>query len=271
MSDIELVVKCYRALLSQIAPLVYNGFAPPASDEDIEILKQLPIDIPNELIELYRISNGEKEVRVIYESETKSPKVLKLFPINDIKKEKKIAAGCVLGGWRFLTINEIVNYKYDASTIADWVDYEYKESFSVYPPNTINLFSFKYRIPFASNNAGSFMGIDLNPAKEGCMNQIICYGRDFEIEYVVAKSLKDFFILMIEAIERGHFFTAENCKKTKNRKKIDWFSIGKTDSDTSILKCVYPNKKIIQYHSEKLRQDEKVPPQYKQHFQDKSN
>jgi cell wall assembly regulator SMI1 len=269
MSDIELVFKCYKTLLLHIAPLVYNSFATGATDEDIAILRQLPVDIPSEMIELYRISNGEIQEKRFYESTQKNINQLKLFPVQEMVKEKIYACGAVLGGWRFLTINEIVSYRYSPLDSSDWANYEYKDNFSVYPPDTINLFSYKHRIPFASNNSGSYLGIDLNPAENGCMNQIICYGRDFEIEYVVATSLKDFFILMIDEIGKGNFYTANNHQRTINPKKIDWFSIGKIDSDIEILKCVYPNKEIIRYAFQKIQQDEKIPLQYKKLFKEK--
>ncbi|NPC91257.1 hypothetical protein HOO54_03060 [Bacillus sp. WMMC1349] len=64
-------------------------------------------------------------------------------------------------------------------------------------------------IPISSDGSGNHIGIDLDPDKEGKVGQVINFGADEEVKYVIAYQLKDFLIHITNTLKEA--FLLEGC------------------------------------------------------------
>lgn len=73
------------------------------------------------------------------------------------------------------------------------------------PPGAIKaLYANRYWIPFAYDYGGNHLGVDLDPAGQGTVGQVINFGRDEEEKFVVASSLETFIEWLVDQFETGN-------------------------------------------------------------------
>lgn len=60
-------------------------------------------------------------------------------------------------------------------------------------------------IPLTSDSAGNHIGIDLAPDRNGTIGQVIIFGRDENIKYVIANSWRAFLNHVASELESGNF------------------------------------------------------------------
>lgn len=144
-----------------------------------EAEKAVGIEFPNALREMYLWADGEKEY---------GPGLFFGLPFLSLEEMKGEARK-----W-----HEVA--KDDMSEI---------DSFSI-PVNHIQeTYIDKKWIPISIDYGGNNIGIDMNPAINGKIGQVINFGRDEEMKYVFAYTLEDFIDMIIEVLQQGNFVIEE--------------------------------------------------------------
>ncbi|SCU86724.1 LAFA_0E02652g1_1 [Lachancea sp. 'fantastica'] len=77
---------------------------------------------------------------------------------------------------------------------------------SVPPGATQPLYASPGWIPLVTDNAGNHIAVDLAPGPKGHYGQIILFGREFDIKYVVAKNWGDFLLSFANDLEKGNWY-----------------------------------------------------------------
>lgn len=138
-----------------------EAFRPPATEQQLqEAEAELGFALPADLRELYQVWNGEREggFGLFFG--------LPFLPLADMMAEWRIWAGLeeeyALEGGHY-------------SVPAGWIKERY-----------IN----RYWLPISKDWGGNHLGLDLDPDEQGRMGQVINFGRDEEVKYVVALSLR---------------------------------------------------------------------------------
>ncbi|NPC90740.1 hypothetical protein HOO54_03105 [Bacillus sp. WMMC1349] len=153
---------------------------PPATVKEIEeVEKEMNITFPEDLRTLYLTHNGEKE----------------------------LGPGLFFG-LSFLSLEEMVREWRTWKEIAsdEWQDEV--DAYSVPPVWIKEKYANQYWIPISSDGSGNHIGIDLDPDKEGKVGQVINFGADEEVKYVIAYQLKDFLIHITNTLKEG-FYTID--------------------------------------------------------------
>ncbi|MDA1478252.1 SMI1/KNR4 family protein [Bacillus changyiensis] len=150
---------------------------PPATVNEIEeVEKEMNITFPEDLRTLYLTHNGEKEM-----------------------------GPGLFFGLSFLSLEEMVREWRTWKEIADddWQDEV--DAYSVPPVWIKEKYANPNWIPISSDGGGNHIGIDLDPDKEGKVGQVINFGADEEVKYVIAYHLKDFLIHMTNTLKEGPY------------------------------------------------------------------
>lgn len=149
---------------------------------------------------LEEISQVEKEIGVIFPKELKE-----LYQLHNGNADEK--AGLFFG-MAFLPLEAMISEWRFSADIADEALNDEIPSYSV-PAGAIHeLYFNKKWIPLAHDYGGNYLGIDLDPDEKGTVGQVINYGRDEEVKYVIAKSIKDFLAFIMKTLEDG-FYTID--------------------------------------------------------------
>lgn len=72
-------------------------------------------------------------------------------------------------------------------------------------------------IPLVRDWGGNNLAVDLAPGPSGTWGQIILFGRDYDIKYVVAKSWAHFIALVADDLNSGRWYVDEETKELKLR------------------------------------------------------
>ena len=150
---------------------------PPATLQQIEYVEtKTGITFPDDLRKLYLTHNGEMEF---------GPGLFFGLPF--------LSLDVILAEWEVWSnfinddeLNEIDAYSVPSSHI--------KEQY-------IN----RYWIPISYDSGGNYLGIDLDPDIYGTRGQMINYGRDEEIKYVIANSITDLLTFILQTIINGPY------------------------------------------------------------------
>lgn len=160
VNTVELYQEIVEVLTGQKYISTNEGGATPSSIASLE--KDLGFELPEELSELYLLYNGEGEGGVD-----------------------------VFSDYKFLSISEI--YSAIDSLSEDQLHFSELEKFPCYPPEAIKRLPYvEYWVPFAGNSAGNYIGIDLDPGKNGVCGQVINFGTDEFFRVKIADSFKSF-------------------------------------------------------------------------------
>ncbi|CCK67848.1 Smi1p KNAG_0A01590 [Huiozyma naganishii CBS 8797] len=80
---------------------------------------------------------------------------------------------------------------------------------SVPPDAVINVYAHPAWIPLLTDNAGNHIGVDLAPGPKGHYGQVITFGRDFDVKYVVGANWGEFLLSFANDLEAGNWFLIE--------------------------------------------------------------
>lgn len=172
-----------KALLNEIIehlkdtlPNLAAFLNPPATQEELrKAEEELGFSLPAELRELYLIHNGEREG---------GPGLffgLPFLSVEEMMAEWKI--------WVGLEEEYAFMGEHD-SVPARWIKERY-----------IN----RYWLPISRDWGGNHLGIDMDPDEFGQAGQVINFGRDEEVKYVIARSVTDLLRFIRDTAKQGNF------------------------------------------------------------------
>jgi cell wall assembly regulator SMI1 len=186
-------------------PQVLDTLNSGATEEEIlELENQIKIELPSSFKELYKWHNGQK-------------------------------SGTYPGlfyGLEFLSLLEVsANWQEWAQLVDDDINKNIlSQSYS--PGKIKEIYANKKWIPFAFDWSGNYLGIDLDPGKQGTIGQIINFGRDEDVKFVFAENLESFLNWFITQLESGNYIIIseeEDAKtfSTKNPQMSHFFDYWK--------------------------------------------
>jgi cell wall assembly regulator SMI1 len=106
------------------------------------------------------------------------------------------------------------------------------------PPGFVNeIYYDPLWIPFVKDNVGNNIALDLNPGEAGTWGQVILFGRDYDIKFVVADSFSEFLSNICTALEEDHGEVDEDEDlNVYNGKVYNYFDVLKSKSITRARK-----------------------------------
>ncbi|PHR69325.1 MAG: molybdenum cofactor biosynthesis protein MoeA [Arcobacter sp.] len=163
---------------------------PPASNEEIkELSDTLGLVLPNDLICLLKIHNGQKgEAAWLFDSQ------------------------------EFLSTHGIIDAWNNWNRFSQTNTFPQKPAISDEGIKDV-LWNKKW-IPFSSNGSGDHYCIDLDPTSSGISAQIITLWHDYEERELVSLSLKDWFNDYLEQLFSGDFFYSKEYNSIVNKNEI---------------------------------------------------
>lgn len=145
-------------------PRYKDGLNSPANEADIqEIEKMASVSLPESYFSIYRECDGEKNNQVGFLFG------LSLLPLESVKDE-------------MTTMYEIIEDGLDGlddfceSKVEGFIKHDYLN---------------KKWIPIFADWGGNYIGLDFDPGPNGTIGQVINFGRDEDIKYVLASSLEN--------------------------------------------------------------------------------
>ncbi|MGE7803474.1 SMI1/KNR4 family protein [Lysinibacillus sp. NPDC096215] len=149
---------------------------PPASEEEIQkVEKEMAIKFPDDIRELYLMHNGEKE-----------------------------DGPGLFFGLPFLSLNDVLQEWYVWEQLEEEFAME-GSSYSVPAGYIKERYINRFWIPISKDFGGNNIGIDVDPDHKGQIGQVINFGRDEEVKYVIATQLSDFLEFIAETILQGNY------------------------------------------------------------------
>ena len=80
--------------------------------------------------------------------------------------------------------------------------YNFSEGLSSFPEGCIKTIDYHFGwLPMIKDHGGNFIGIDFDPDENGTKGQVIVYGRDEKLMFVLAKSWTEFLELVLKIIQ----------------------------------------------------------------------
>jgi len=163
-------------LMWEDLPQLAASLNPPATQEELRNAEEeLGFALPSELRELYLIHNGQKE---------DGPGLffgLPFLSLDDMLAEWKI--------WAELEEDYALEMEH-FSIPADWI----KE-----------LYINRYWLPISKDWGGNNLGIDLDPADKGVRGQVINFGRDEAVKYVIALRVSQLLQFIRDTAKEGNY------------------------------------------------------------------
>lgn len=81
--------------------------------------------------------------------------------------------------------------------------YNFSDGLSSFPEGCIKTIDYHFFwLPVIKDHGGNFIGIDLDPDENGTKGQVIVYGRDEKLMFVLAKSWAEFLELVLENVQK---------------------------------------------------------------------
>lgn len=200
---IEKIVIEIDQLLRGKFPELANSLNAPATDSEIAAFeKKLGHKLPVELRQLYKIHNGESDEVGLFFG-------LPFLSLEAAMREWEVWASIANEGESSLDTN-----------ISSVPDNHIKENYAN-----------KNYIPFIEDFGGNNIGIDLDPGAKGMKGQVINFGRDEEMRFVVAENLSDFLTFVLENLKSNNYTIIRNeedirwyLKEPKNEHFLDVLS-----------------------------------------------
>lgn len=130
-------------------------------------------------------------------------------------------------GLRPLPLSEIISHWQECKELSAKSDKEsgILSGFKSFPPNSVRRqFLNEHWVPFTHDYSGNHIGVDLDPGPKGTFGQIINFGRDSDVKFVLARSFGEFFQRLVSELERGNFIIDDDCDFTlRERPPIQYF------------------------------------------------
>jgi cell wall assembly regulator SMI1 len=169
--------------LSEYLPEVLDDLRPGASLEMVQQLESaIGVRLPDSFKNLYLWHDGQN-----MSTRTGPWYGLRFLPVNRIQKEYEMWQQVLRDSSEesLISLNAIMK-----STPQQFVKREYA--------------NLKW-IPFAYDNGGNYLGIDLDPDIQGTVGQVINFGRDEERKIAIADSLESYLDWMLQKLVDGNF------------------------------------------------------------------
>ncbi|EJQ44656.1 MULTISPECIES: SMI1/KNR4 family protein [Bacillus cereus group] len=169
-----------KTILKELEVELKNHFKPflnaPATIEEIKYVEsEMGISFPDELRMLYLVHNGEV----------------------------KSGPGLFFG-LPFLSLDEVLDEWRIWKKVEDGEPFDF-DAYSI-PKNYIKE---KYAngkwIPISNDAGGNNIAIDVDPDKKGKIGQVINFGRDEEVKYVIANRTSDFLLFILQTLKDKNF------------------------------------------------------------------
>lgn len=173
----EAVWSRLEAHLARLAPEVLDDLAPGASDADLDRLDAATgLALPTSARDAYRVHDGQLD-----------------------------EAPGLFFGLRFLSASEAAEeWARWASVLDDDPDLVNDIEVTAHPEGAVEpVYASRAWLPIASDGAGNHLALDTAPGPEGTAGQVISFGADEPVRYVLAPSLPDFLAWCAERIEAG--------------------------------------------------------------------
>lgn len=178
----------YTQWLQNFSQPQFSTLQPGTTDDEKDKLHAaFEFDLPEELIELYRINNGQIELPHL------GPAMISMnfLDITNVIGHYNM--------WKELYFSELN----PGETYGDYFNYE-NEGGKSFPEKAIKLKYINLKwIPLFHDGGGNHIGMDLDSDENGTYGQIINFGRDQKEKFVIAKSLPLFFQLMNTLISQN--------------------------------------------------------------------
>lgn len=173
---IEQILSEILSLLKDSLPELGNSLNAPASNEKIQLVEHtIGKTLPEDLKTFYRIHDGE------------SGGIGLFFGLSFLSLDEAIA------DWK--TWEEIAD---DISTLDT-------DIISI-PTNFIKEnYANRFYFPISTDYSGNHIGIDLDPDEKGTFGQVINFGRDENIRYVIAFNITDFLQFILFQLKKGNY------------------------------------------------------------------
>lgn len=191
MAEVAESWKRIELWLASKVPSLATSLAKPATDEVIDrVENQMEIDFPPDLRESYLVHDGaeygEGELNIFPAPlDSDEEMAFCLLPVTEILSEWEV--------WRDL----IDDGEFDDLEVT--ADLEVQD-----------VWWSKGWIPVAGNGGGDFICVDLRPAEEGQVGQVICAWHDDDVRTLVADSWSDYLAMLAEQMESGHLSYSED-------------------------------------------------------------
>jgi len=180
MAGIEVVRTAWReidAWLEKHAPQIFESMHDGAEQSQLDRFKKdTGIVLPEDLLESYRMHDGQGS--------------------------HDNAAG-LFDGWYYAPFSTL----YEEWRRQENLDDELSD-FELRGPLKRRYYS-KLNVPFALDHGGNYLGLDLDPGAGGHVGQIINYGGDELVRYVLAPSLASFLSSFAEDLRHGRYQVEE--------------------------------------------------------------
>lgn len=174
------VQKMNHNILKELEVELTNYFQPflnaPATIEEIQYAEsEMGISFPDELRNLYLAHNGEDK---------SGPGLFFGLPFLSLDE--------VLDEWRiWKRIEEDDFFNFDAFSIpTEWIKERYVNH---------------NWIPISKDYGGNNIGIDVDPDEKGEMGQVINFGRDEEVKYVIANRISELLLFILQTLKSKNF------------------------------------------------------------------
>lgn len=180
------MVESLLSWLKKNAPYVYAGFNEPAEKAEIERVQGvLSVELPASLQSFYLLHDGQRidcscgpfygmtmlslcEIESQWSANLEVQRELELMPEMELDPDLRSAS-----------------------------------------PDKVKLRGLNDRwIPFARDNAGNFLGLDFDPDIKGISGQVINFGNDEFVKYVLGNSFDEFLAWYMQQLSSGNYVVA---------------------------------------------------------------
>lgn len=175
----------FERWLASFRPEILENLQPPASDAELASLQErIGVSLPESFIGLYRWKNGQRDIQ-------------QMGPFY---------------GLGFLSIADLLEqwetWKDDVRENPELNESAYNSS--AVPGVVKALYSNPLWLPFAYDGVGNHIGVDLDPGPNGRVGQVINFGCDEEVKYVLGQTVDDFIQRIVKELERGNFILSND-------------------------------------------------------------
>lgn len=108
-------------------------------------------------------------------------------------------------GLSFLSLESMLAEWQNWFKLSDDEELQQIESYSVPEGSIKEQYINRYWIPIAHDHGGNFLGIDLDPDSNGIYGQLINFGRDETVKYVIAHNITDVLAFIAQTLKNGAY------------------------------------------------------------------